>query len=86
MGARFKRADPWYESVVGAERTRKILTDECPTYSAVTVDIALTLGKRHPQLAGSDLVDASGHAHPGLLGSPQFTLQDDTLDVLCSDS
>jgi hypothetical protein len=29
--------------------------------------IALTLGKRHPQLAGSDLVDRSGHAHPGLI-------------------
>jgi hypothetical protein len=29
--------------------------------------IALTLGKRHPQLAGTDLVDRSGHAHPGLI-------------------
>ncbi len=29
--------------------------------------IALTLGKRHPHLAGADLVDASGHAHPGLI-------------------
>jgi hypothetical protein len=29
--------------------------------------IALTLGKRHPHLTGSDLVDASGHAHPGLI-------------------
>jgi len=29
--------------------------------------IALTLGKRHPHLAGSDLIDASGHAHPGLI-------------------
>jgi hypothetical protein len=29
--------------------------------------IALTLGKRHPHLAGPDLVDASGHAHPGLI-------------------
>src|SRR5258708_38931869 len=25
--------------------------------------IALTLGKRHPHLAGPDLVDGSGHAH-----------------------
>ncbi len=29
--------------------------------------IALTLGKRHPELAGADLVDASGFAHPGLI-------------------
>ena len=29
--------------------------------------IALTLGKRHPHLAGPDLVDASGRAHPGLI-------------------
>ncbi len=29
--------------------------------------IALTLGKRHPHLAGADLVDASGCAHPGLI-------------------
>jgi hypothetical protein len=29
--------------------------------------IALTLGKRHPHLAGPDLVDASGQAHPGLI-------------------
>jgi hypothetical protein len=29
--------------------------------------IALTLGKRHPHLAGPDLVDASGYAHPGLV-------------------
>jgi hypothetical protein len=29
--------------------------------------IALTLGKRHPHLAGADLIDASGHAHPGLI-------------------
>ena len=29
--------------------------------------IALTLGKRHPHLVGADLVDASGHVHPGLI-------------------
>ena len=29
--------------------------------------IALTLGKRHPELAGADLVDGSGDAHPGLI-------------------
>ena len=29
--------------------------------------IALTLGKRHPVLAGADLVDKSGVAHPGLI-------------------
>lgn len=29
--------------------------------------IALTLGKRHPHLAGPDLIDGSGHAHPGLI-------------------
>jgi hypothetical protein len=29
--------------------------------------IALTLGKRHPGLAGVDLIDASGAAHPGLI-------------------
>jgi hypothetical protein len=29
--------------------------------------LALTMGKRQPQLAGEPLVDASGHAHPGLI-------------------
>lgn len=29
--------------------------------------IALTLGQRHPELAGPELVDASGTAHPGLI-------------------
>jgi hypothetical protein len=29
--------------------------------------MALTLGKLHPELAGADLVDASGQAHPGLI-------------------
>ena len=29
--------------------------------------IALTLGKRHSHLAGADLIDASGCAHPGLI-------------------
>jgi hypothetical protein len=29
--------------------------------------IALTFGKRHPHLAGPDLIDASGFAHPGLI-------------------
>jgi hypothetical protein len=29
--------------------------------------IALTLGKRHPRLAGPDLVDGSGCIHPGLI-------------------
>lgn len=29
--------------------------------------IALTLGQRHPELAGADLVDGSGYAHPGLI-------------------
>lgn len=29
--------------------------------------IALTLGKRHPELAGADLIDGSGQAHPGLI-------------------
>ena len=29
--------------------------------------IALTLGKLRPELAGADLVDASGFAHPGLI-------------------
>ncbi len=29
--------------------------------------IALTIGKRHPALAGPDLVDASGWPHPGLI-------------------
>ena len=29
--------------------------------------IALTLGRRHPHLAGADLVDGSGEAHPGLI-------------------
>jgi hypothetical protein len=52
-----------------------------PTRCAIVVDgslpvgraanaaavIALTLGKRHPHLAGPDLIDASGHAHPGLI-------------------
>ena len=29
--------------------------------------LALTMGKRQPQLAGAPLVDASGDAHPGLI-------------------
>lgn len=29
--------------------------------------IALTIGKKWPELAGADLVDASGVAHPGLI-------------------
>ncbi len=29
--------------------------------------IALTLGKRHPELVGADLIDGSGKAHPGLI-------------------
>ena len=29
--------------------------------------IALTLGSRHPGLAGADLVDAAGRRHPGLI-------------------
>lgn len=29
--------------------------------------MALTMGMRQPQLAGEPLVDASGHAHPGLI-------------------
>lgn len=29
--------------------------------------IALTLGKRHSELAGPDLIDASGEVHPGLI-------------------
>jgi hypothetical protein len=29
--------------------------------------MALTMGKRQPHLAGDPLVDASGHAHPGLI-------------------
>jgi hypothetical protein len=29
--------------------------------------LALTMGKRQPQLAGEPLVDASGDAHPGLI-------------------
>ncbi|MEH3116384.1 MAG: DUF2000 domain-containing protein [Methylorubrum populi] len=29
--------------------------------------IALTLGKRHPHLAGIDLIDKSNNAHPGLI-------------------
>jgi hypothetical protein len=29
--------------------------------------IALTLGKRHPHLAGPDLIDAGENSHPGLI-------------------
>jgi hypothetical protein len=29
--------------------------------------IALTLGKRHPEIVGADLIDASGERHPGLI-------------------
>lgn len=29
--------------------------------------IALTIGKRHPELAGADLIDASCQIHPGLI-------------------
>ena len=52
-----------------------------PTRCAIVVDqslpagraanaaavVALTLGMRHPQLAGPDLVDGSGGRHPGLI-------------------
>jgi hypothetical protein len=52
-----------------------------PTRCAIVVDaalppgraanaaavVALTLGKRHPRLAGPDLVDGSGQRHPGLI-------------------
>lgn len=34
--------------------------------NAVAV-IALSLGNRHPHLSGPDLIDGSGHAHPGLI-------------------
>jgi hypothetical protein len=29
--------------------------------------MALTIGARHPGLVGAPLIDASGHAHPGLI-------------------
>ena len=45
--------------------------------------IALTIGKRHPTLAGPDLMDRSGASHPGLipigisiLGAPEADLAD----------
>jgi hypothetical protein len=56
---------------LAAEPTRcAIVVDEAlPAGRAANAAavIALTLGKRHPHLAGPDLVDGSGNAHPGLI-------------------
>jgi Protein of unknown function (DUF2000) len=48
--------------------------------NAVAV-IALALGNRHPHLAGPDLVDASGHAHPGLIPIGIAVLAASTADL-----
>jgi hypothetical protein len=52
-----------------ASRCVIVIADSLPAGRAANAAavIALTLGKRHPHLAGPDLVDASGHTHPGLI-------------------
>lgn len=51
------------------ERCAIVVAAELPPGRAANAAavIALTLGKRHPHLAGPDLVDASGLSHPGLI-------------------
>ena len=51
------------------ERCAIVVNAELPAGKAANAAavIALTLGKRHPHLAGADLVDGSGQAHPGLI-------------------
>lgn len=46
--------------------------------------MALTMGKRQPQLAGGPLVDAAGNAHPGLIpiGIPVLGAPADDLPAL----
>ncbi|MDR5774804.1 DUF2000 domain-containing protein [Caballeronia sp. LP006] len=46
--------------------------------------LALTVGQRHPSLVGAPLVDASGHAHPGLIpiGIAVLAADQDTLSAL----
>jgi hypothetical protein len=46
--------------------------------------LALTMGKRQPQLAGAALVDASGDAHPGLIpiGIPVLGAPGDDLPAI----
>ncbi len=57
------------EAVTEPERCAILVDAALPAGKAANAAavIALTLGKRHPHLAGSDLVDASGYAHPGLI-------------------
>jgi hypothetical protein len=43
--------------------------------------IALTIGRRHPHLAGGDLIDASGWAHPGLIPIGIAVLAADASDL-----
>ena len=51
------------------ERCAIVVAAELPPGRAANAAavIALTLGKRHPHLAGPELVDASGESHPGLI-------------------
>lgn len=46
--------------------------------------IALTVGKRHPYLAGAPLIDASGFEHPGLIptGIPMLQTSGEKLKEL----
>jgi len=46
--------------------------------------MALTMGQRQPHLAGEPLVDASGHAHPGLIpiGIPVLGAPGDDLSTV----
>jgi hypothetical protein len=57
------------EMVAQSTRCVILVDKELPAGRAANAAavIALTLGKRHPQLAGPDLVDRSGHVHPGLI-------------------
>src|SRR5579863_1042792 len=57
------------ETVPAPMRCAIVVDESLPAGRAANAAavIALTLGKRHPHLAGPDLVDGSGHAHPGLV-------------------
>lgn len=57
------------EAVVEAMRCVAVIDQALPIGNAANAAavMALTMGKRQPQLAGGALVDASGQAHPGLI-------------------
>ena len=57
------------EEAQDADRCAIVVATELPAGRAANAAavIALTLGRRRPDLVGADLVDGSGVAHPGLI-------------------